>query len=294
MNERHRLVKYLSACVLLLAATASPAAAYDPYGGVSLSGIYSSETSLEDTEELDGSAVVARGYAGVRFNPKANITRLQVSSSYYSYLDRENRWSNAVEAEQLVRLGKGTSFSVEASGATNVLTLERRSTDQAGLAARLRVEPGDHRFTIAAGTRRRWYDDSRARSWAPFVEAEYRYRLGSWHSLEVEGRVERVNGDVAMFNYDRVVVSSYYTRPLAPNTRVRLGLTHRRWSWEDRFTLAGDRRRERLWLPQVRLTHELDRNLDLELDARRVIRRSNDDRFDREGTRLAATLRKAF
>lgn len=284
------------ASLLFMTGSAAPAAAgtQEPYAGMSLSGIYSTETSLADTEELDGSALVARAYAGVRLNPRANTTRLQAATNYFAYFERKDRWSNAVEAEQVLRLGRNVSFSIEGSAATNVLTLERRSTDQAGLAARLRVEPGDHRVLIGAGTRRRWYDDSDARSWAPFIEAEYRYRIGSWHSIELEGRIERVNSNVDTFDYDRLAVSAYYTRPLARRTRVRAGITHRRWTWDERFTPTGDERRERLWLPQLRLTHELGGDLDLELDARRVIRRSNDDNFDRTGTRLAATVRKTF
>lgn len=287
-------MRFCSVLIIVLSTAAGPALAQDHYGGVSLSGVYSSETSLTDSEELDGSALVARGYAGVRFNPRGNTTRLQAATNYYNYFDRENRWSNAVEAEQGLRLGKDAILSVEAAAASNVLTLERRSTDQTGVAARLRFEPGDHRFTLGAGTRRRWYDDSTARSWAPFAEAEYRYRLGSWHSVELEGRVETVNSDDDRFDYDRIALSTFYTRPLGRNTRIRAGLTHRRWTWEDRLTLAGDKRRERLWLPQLRLTQDLARHVELELDARRVIRRSNDDRFDREGSRLAATVRKSF
>lgn len=281
---------------LLLAGAAVPgtAAAQEAYGGASMSGIYSTESSLTETEELDGSALVARGYAGVRFDPDGNTTRLQAASNYFGYFERKDRWSNAVEAEQSLRLGRGTTFSVEGSAATNVLTLERRSTDQAGVAGRLRTEFGNHRLTFGAGTRRRWYDDSDARSWAPFAEAEYRYRIGSWHSVELEGRIERVNSNVDTFDYDRLAVSAFYTRPLARRTRVRAGLTHRRWTWDERFTPGGDQRRERLWLPQLRLTHDLGRDFDLELDARRVIRRSNDDNLDRTGTRLAATVRKSF
>lgn len=288
-------MRILPLTVLSCAVAAAPAAAAsDPYGGVSLSGVYSSETALAESEELDGSALVARGYAGVRLNTGAGVTRLQAASSYYGYFNRDDRWSNALEAEQVIRLGDKVSFSVEAAAASNVLTLERRSTDQAGFAARLQVEPGNHRFTIGAGTRRRWYDDSAARSWAPFVEAQYRYRLGSWHSLELEGQVERINSDFDQLDYNRLAVSAFYTRPLRRGTRVRVGLTHRRWGWDERFTPEGARREERLWLPQIRLTQELEGDLRFELDARRVIRRSNDDRFDRTGSRIAATVRKTF
>ncbi|MEO7654938.1 MAG: hypothetical protein ABIS23_04545 [Sphingomicrobium sp.] len=282
---------------MLLSASAAGAAAApnpDPYAGVSLSGVYSSETLLAESEDLDGSALVARGYAGLRFNPRGNSTRVQLASNYFGYFDRKDRWSNSFEAEQELRLGRNTAFSIEGSAASNVLTLERLSTDQAAVAARLRIEPGNHRVTFGAGTRRRWYDDSAATSWAPFLEAEYRYRLGSWHSLAFESRLERINSNLDTLDYDRLSLSAFYTRPLGRHTRVRGGLTHRRWTWDERFTPSGDQRRERLWLPQLSLTQVLGGNVDLEFDAQRVIRRSNDKSFNRNGTRLAATLRKTF
>lgn len=280
---------------LLLASHATFAtAATDPYGGVSLSGVYSSETSQSEDEELDGSALIARAYAGLRLDPRGNSTRFQVASSYFGYFDREDRWSNAVEAEQLIKVGTDLSFSLEGTAATNIQTLERRSADQAGISGRMRFEPGNHRLTVGAGTRRRWYDDSNSRAWAPFVELGYRYRLGSWHSIELDAQAERVNSDLDTLDYKRLALSAFYTRPLRRGTRVRLGLTHRRWTWDERLTLAGEKRRERLWLPQLRLTHELSSDLDVELDYRRVIRRSNDDRFDREGNRIGATIRKTF
>ncbi len=272
----------------------APAAGQDSYGGISLSGAYSSETSFPETEELDGSAFVARGYAGARLDSDRNTARIEFSSAYFGYFERKDRWSNALEVQQTLQLGPEVTFSVEGSAADNELTLERRSTDQAGVVARLQMETGEHRIMIGGGTRRRWYDESAARGWAPFVEVEYRYRLGSWHSIALEGRQEWIDSDLDRLDYSRLALSAFYTRPLSRDTRLRAGLTHRRWSWDQRFTPAGHRQHEQLWLPQVRLTHAINRDLELELDARRIIRRSNDDSFDRVGTRLAATVRKTF
>lgn len=279
-------------CTIL--AGAAPATGQDIYGGASLSGVFAGETSLDETEELDGSAVVLRGHAGSRFDPGGDTTRIQLSSTYFGYVERKDRWSNVLDAEYSLQLSRDVTISIEGSAATNVLTLERRSTDQAGAVTRLRLEPGDHRIVLSGGTRRRWYDDSTARSWAPFLEAEYRYRLGSWHSIAFEGRQEWIDSDLNSLDYKRLSLSAFYTRPLSRDTRLRAGLTHRRWSWDDRFTPARERRHERLWLPQVRLTHEIGPDVELELDARRILRRSNDDRFDRVGTRLAATVRTLF
>ena len=278
---------------LASAANAGPTSA-EPFGRIALSGIYASEASQADDEELDGSALVARGDAGVRFNPRGNVSRVQVTTNYYSYSTRKDRWSNGLEAEQTFRLGKGLNISLEGAAATNLLTLESRSTDQMRLAGQASLESGNHRFTLGAGTRRRWYDRSDATSWSPFGDVAYRYRFGSWHLLEIEARGESVNSDLDKLDYKRFAMSAFYTRPLNRVTRIRAGVTHRRWSWDERLTADGNQRRERLWLPQLRLTRQLGDRFEFELDYRRIIRRSNDPNFDRNGNRLAATIRKDF
>jgi hypothetical protein len=46
--------------------------------------------------------------------------------------------------------------------------------------------------------------------------------------------------------------------------------------------------------PQLRLIHAFSPATDIELDYRRVFRRSNDDSRDRNGNRLALSLRTTF
>lgn len=264
------------------------------YGGYSVGGLYSSDAARTVDEELDGSAVLGRIYVGASFDAEGDETRFEASSGYYAYLDRENRWTNRVEAEQMIGLGKDFKIFVEAAGATNLVTLERRGTDQAGAGAGLEFERGDHRVSVAGALRRRWYEGGSASSWAPRIEAAYRYRIGSWHSAQFEAASDWVNSDLERLNYGRLQLGGYYTRPLARRTRVRAGLVHRRWTWDARLTPEGEERRERLWIPQIRLTHRLPDNMNIDLDYRHVIRTSNDEQFDRSGNRVSLTFRNAF
>lgn len=278
-------------------ATASPALAQDFYGGASASAIYSTSDADDPEDEIDGSAMVTRGYAGARWNPKGDVTRVQASSSYFGYLEqgRQDRWSNALEAEQQLRLGAKARLSAELSAASNIWTLERRSADQLAGTARLTLEPDKrNRVSLAASMRRRYYDGLAARSWSPFVEVDYRYRFGSWHFLALEARHETNDSDLDRLDYRRLSVSGFYTHPLRRDTRIRGGVVHRRWSWDKRQATNGDRLRDRSLTPQVRLTHEFGRRLDLELDYRRLFRSSNDQSRERGGHRVAATLRAQF
>lgn len=274
-----------------------PATASDIYGGASTSAVYST-SDLEDGEDgLDGSAIVTRGYAGVRWDPRGDVTRLQVSSAYFGYLNegRDDRWSNVLEAEKQLRLGDKARLSLEASAASNIWTLERRSADQLAGAARLTLEPNRrHRVSVAGGLRRRYYDGIDARSWSPVLEADYRYRFGSWNFLALEARHERNNSDRQTLDYRRLSLSAFYTHPLGRDTRVRAGIVHRRWKWDERFAPDGDRLVDASLTPQLRLTQEVSRRVDLELDYRRLFRSSNDDSRDRNDHRLAATVRAEF
>ncbi|WP_126173413.1 hypothetical protein [Altericroceibacterium xinjiangense] len=287
-------VRIVAMTAVIAGGLANPAlAAPDPYGGVSVGGVYSSDAARTVDEELDGSAIVGRAYAGVQFDPAGDTTQIEVSSGYYGYTTREDRWTNRLAVDQLVRLGDGVQLGIEAAGSTDIITLERRGTDQASLAGQLQVERSDHRAALETGLRRRWYEDG-AKSWAPYVEASYRYRIGSWHNVVATVRKEWTEADRDTLDYERLIAGAYYTRPLARRTRVRAGLVHRRWTWDQRFAPGGDTRRERLWIPQARLMHGLSRDDSIDLDYRRVLRRSNDDRFDRDGNRLTLTFRHAF
>ncbi len=281
---------------MLLCVLAAPVSGQsDVYGGASVSGIYSSSSGLVFDEDSDGSAIVGRGYAGVRWRPDGDTTRLQGSSTYYAYLSgRKDRWSNAIEAEQSIVVGKGVALSVEGSAATNISTLEARSVDQLAAITRLTAETGDHRFIIGAGVRRRSYDGSDARSWSPLAEVDYRYRLGRYRYLDLDARYERTDSDLDIDDYRRLSLAAYYTHPIGRDTRVRAGIAHRRWRWDERLTLSGADQRDQLWLQQARMTHSISDRFDLEADYRRIIRRSNNDALDRNGHRLAATVRARF
>lgn len=288
------LGRLAGAIVLSLGAAGQAHAEPESYGGYSMAGVYSSDAARTTDEELDGSSAVGRIYGGIFFDPGGNETQVEVSSGYYSYFTREDRWTNRLEVTQTFNVDDKVQLYAQAAGSTNLVTLERRGTDQAGIEAGLRFEDGNHRATIGGAIRRRWYERGDARSWSPRIGAEYRYRIGSWHSVEVEAFSDSVDSDLDTLDYDRLQLGGYYTRPVADRTRIRAGFVHRRWEWDGRFAPDGAKRREQLWIPQVRITHRLPDEMSIELDYLHVIRRSNDERFDRSGNRVAVTFRNSF
>lgn len=289
--------KSRAAAVVGMVLAACPAhAETDFFGGASLSGIYSSSSGRILDEEIDASALVARGYAGIRLG-REKATRIQFGTNYFLYLGDgpRNRWSNLAEVEQRFAFNDKVSVAFEGSGATNISTLEARSADQIAARARLIVEPNEqNRLIITTAARRRAYDGSSADAWAPMIEGDYRRRLGRFQYIDLESRYERVDSDDDLLDYRRLSFAGYYTHPLGRSTRLRAGIAHRRWSWDERVTGDARQLRDRLWVPQVRITQALSNQFDLELDYRRPLRRSNDAVFDRDGHRLAATIRTNF
>lgn len=286
-------------CALAAAVAAVPAnaraAAPETYGSLSLSGIYSSQSGDFDTEEINGSALVPQVTLGARWSQNGNLTRVEATSAYWSYFDRENRFYNALAIEQRLGLGGNNQLGVTISGAVNLATLEAESADQLAAIGRFIIRPDkSNTLVLGGGVRRRWYDDSNARSWSPIVYADYRRTFARNQYLDLGASHERTNATAAVFDYRRTYLGAFYTHPLGDRTRVRAGLSYRWWQWDARLTPGGRERRDRLLLPQLRLTHNLTRTLELEGDYRRIVRRSNDDRLDRNGNFAAATLRYRF
>ncbi len=291
------MLKSVTLMTASAAAFATPALAAEPdtYGSIALSGIYSSQSGEFDTEEINGSAVVPRITLGARWNEDGNQTRIEGTSAYWNYFDRKNRFYNSVEVEQRLRLSDTVQFGIEGSGTLNTATLEARSADQVAAIGRVIVRPQrSDTLVLGGGIRRRWYDDSSARSWSPILYGDYRHRFGRDNFLDLGLSHEWINANQDVFDYRRTYAAAFYTHPLGKRTRVRAGVSYRWWNWDARFTLDGRERRDRLWLPQLRLEHDLTRALDLDLTYRRIIRRSNDDRLDRNGNYASATLRYRF
>lgn len=284
-----------SVCLLLLS---SPAHSQDIYGGISTSGIYTESASLLEDEDLQGSAIVGRGHVGAVWEGKKSETRVEASTAYFGYLkNRPDRWSNEIEAAHSRELNDKVAVDFLASAATNVATLESRSADQILGRGRLTFSPAEaDRFRVAAAYRHRKYDDGfSTKGSAPYIEADYRRRLGRYNYLDASIRQEWTNSDDDFYDYKRLSVGGFYTHPLGRNTRARVGLEARRWKFEDRLALGlTEGRRVNLLLPQARLVHQISDALELEADYRRYIRESNDPRFERDGDRLAATIRLSF
>lgn len=293
--RKHRSLIIRTFCLALTIGAHSPLAANpDVFGTASLGKVYSSsEIELTDVD-IHSTAILPRLTAGVRFGDSPTQTQIQVTTAYSEYLseNRENRWYNSLAVSQRVPFSKGISLNLRIGGASNMASLESRSLDQLSGSLELELRPSNaDRITIGGALTRRYYDGSTRNSWAPYLDVEYRRRVGRRKYVQFDARKERVEADDKVFNYERLSTSFSYSQPIAPLTTLGLSLDWRQWTWHGRFTADSANRRDSLLMPGVRINHDISRRMELDLQLRRLIRRSTDDRFDRKGNRVAATLR---
>lgn len=284
------------------AACSSQAAAAqeDYFGSLSAAGVYADGSKLlDDEEDSNRSALIARGQGGVRWMHGDSATSLTASSNYYQYTDsdRRDRWNNEVELVHERSLSKTVDLSLSASAGSNYSTLEYRSADQLALSAEVFYRPSrQHRFGIGAGYRHRQYDDSAGTSGtAPYAQASYRYRPNNRHRFDVETRFEWVDAEKASYEYARQRLDGFYTRTFNRENRLRVGVVAQNWEHDSRQVSGGSDRLHRWRIqPQIRYTRTLRHDATVEIDYQRDLRRSNDPSREEDGNRLSLTLRKRF
>jgi hypothetical protein len=293
-NRRSVMFRTFCAATALAVTHAPLAASPELYGTASLRVAHrSSQIELTD-EEVHSTGIVPRLTGGIRFGDRPTRTQIQVTTAYYENFDqdRKNRWYKSLSLSQQLPVAEGLALNLRLAGSLNSATLESRSVDQLAANAELEWRPSRvDRITVSSALRRRYYDASSRSSWAPYFGVEYRRRVGNRKYLSFDARKEWIDADGASLDYERLLTGVSYSQPIAKSTSVRLGVDHRRWTWDGRFTATGENRRDSLLMPRIRLRHDISRHTELDVEFRRLIRRSNDDRFDREGNRIAATLR---
>lgn len=260
------------------------------------SAVWAENTSLLDDEDLDSSALIAGLSGGWEFSESK--IRVQLSSTLVDYTDadRDDRWNNELRLAQEFELSDRVDFDGQVALATEVQTLEFENADQVTAQGRLtwRLNAED-RLRIYAAYRARSYNDAGSTSAdAPYLGVEWRRRVDRGAYFELEARLEDVDADRASFDYQRTSLTASYSRVIDDKTRGRARLGYRSWSYEDRPTPEGQSREDWSFAPELELRRALTAAADLEFNFRHVIRRSNDDRYDRDGNRVAVSISYDF
>jgi hypothetical protein len=299
MKHRARCGSGWLAAVGLMASVAGTAQAQDGRkrdagsidGELSITGVLASDRT-DHNDEDSASGVILRGGVGYERDYKASSLRLEYDTAVYLYEadERADRWSNRGAVTYTARLAPDVTLTGRGAYASNVGTLEFRSTDQAELLGRLAFSPGDHRLRAWGGWRWRQYDDAvESGGEGPFAGIDYRYRLGRDHYLSSELRYEEIDSDDPRRGYHRTVAELLYQYPLGKRTDVRLGAEARWWEYDGRLAPNGERRKDRAIIPELELRHEFEQGVLLRGQVRYDFRDSNDPEFTADETRATLT-----
>lgn len=260
----HSMIKFLAAFVAITAVVAPVQGQDRRFQGepstelraeVSASAVIASDRG--DDEEADRSGAILRGEIDYEHDLGGSEIRLSYDTGVYLYRDddRPDRWSNRVALAYAFTPVEDVELSTRLSYASNLATLEFRSTDQAEILGMAEYSPGDHRLRLFGGWRWRDYDDQAdSEGSGAFFGGEYRYRLARSRFLTAELRFEDIDSDNPSRGYHRTILEAFYQHPLGTGTRLRLGATARWWEYDGRF-VDGERRRDSSVGPELDLQH---------------------------------------
>ena len=268
----------------------------DLSGEVSASAVFASDRG-EDEDEAARSGFILRGELDYEHEAGPGEIRLSYDSAVYLYHDddRPDRWSNRIALAYALELADDLEFSTRLSYASNLATLEFRSTDQTEAMAMVEYSPGDHRLRLLGGWRWRDYDDDASSEGSgSFVGAEYRYRLAEDRFLTTGLRFEDIDSADPRRGYHRTVAQAFYQHPLGEDTRLRVGGTARWWKYDNRLAPDGRRRRDSAITPEIDVLHNFKSGLLLRGRLQYGLRDSNDPGEDGDDRRAILTAGYRF
>jgi hypothetical protein len=276
----------------------------DPTFEVSLRGIIS-DLDLDEDEEIDSSGFGARAEAGLDIEAGNGTSfRLEANGSVFDYRDegRETRDSYGGAVEWTQDLSEQWQLRLRARRSENLALLEATSGDQTSAAARLQWQQGNDRVRVEADYRWREYDTTtRGKGDGYRLSAQYNRRLGSYHWLRLDARVEDMHSDdEPRRSYDRRVIRLKYSLPIERSMRLRVRpwIEYREWDYDSRVARGdpnGDLRSDHFFAPGVELAAGRDsRGPYARASVEYRLRSSNDERYGHDAIRAGLTVGYRF
>lgn len=260
----------------------------------------SAQTTTGDEDlVVDGEALSVRGQVGVALEKRGVRLRLEADRIEVFRLGdgRPDIARDRFTATLQTDIEKDWELQLQARHFDDVVSVEAADTDEWQGSARLTWEPrSEHRVRVQGTWREREYDDGtpvETTGEGPRVDAQYRRRFGANHFLAFDLRAEEIRSDDARRGYERQSAGVAYTRPVAPDLRVRPAIEVIRTRFDGRITPAGERRRDRLVVPEVELLWWPGK-WRIEAEAKYIFTGSNEPVREREGYRLTLSLGYAF
>ena len=290
---------------MLAVVPAFPAAAQDggwrlePDARIEVQTVSAQTTTRDEDLIIDGEAISVRGQLGLALNSEATRFRLEADRIEVFRLGEGRRDISRDRLTATVQQDVTDELEVQlqARRYDDLVTVESADTDEWQGSARLTYEPTRaNRFRVAATWRDRQYDNGAGPATTgegPRIDAQYRRRFAAYHYLAFDLRAENIRSDDPDRGYERESAGVAYTRPIAPDLRVRPAIELIRTRFDGRIADDGALRRDRQVVPEVELLWWPGK-WRIEAEAKYIFFSSNEALREREGYRLTLSVGYAF
>ncbi len=271
----------------------------EPDARIEIQAVSAQTTTRDDDLVVDGEAISVRGQVGLALEKRGVRLRVEADRIEVFRLGdgRPDIARDRFTATLQTDIEKDWELQLQARHFDDYVSVEAADTDEWQGSARVTWEPKrEHRVRVQGTWREREYDNgpfAETTGEGPRVDAQYRRRFGSYHYLAFDLRAEKIRSDDPRRGYERESAGVAYTRPVAPDLRVRPAIEVIRTRFDGRIAAAGERRRDRLVVPEVELLWWPGK-WRIEAEAKYIFTDSNEPVREREGYRLTLSLGYAF
>ncbi len=258
-----------------------------------------SDLDFDQGEGIDSSGIGARARLGVDFDLSDSTTfRVEAETRIFEFRDEDRDGLETAIGRLHVTQKVTDKVEVRAHARRfeNIAVLEAFSADQTSVGARIQWRDGNDRVRVTGEYRERDYDTGIGGDSDGFsASAQYNRRLGSYHWLRLDLRVDRNDSaDDPRRSYDRRVARVKYSLPIAERLRIRPSIEYREWDYPSRIAQGdpdGNLRRDSFVAPAVELAWgRATRGIYATASAQYRIKQSNDVRFDNDAIRVGVRV----
>lgn len=260
----------------------------------------SAQTTTRDEDlVIDGEAMSVRGQIGLGIESKRTRMRLEADRIEVFRIGEGRR---DISRDRLTAniehdLTRALELQVQARRYDDLVTVESADTDGWEYSARATFEPTrENRFRVQATWRERQYDNGTGPATTgegERIDAQYRRRFGPYHYLAFDLRSETIRSDDPQRGYERESAGAAYTRPIAPDLRVRPAVEFIKTRFDGRIADNGALRRDCQTVPEVELLWWPGK-WRIEAEAKYIFFKSNESAREREGYRLTLSVGYVF
>lgn len=310
MNDARSLpqLRCASRCLLPLAATVLlPATAaaqttswtLEPDARLEIGAVSAQSATRDEQIVVNGDAFTLRAQVGI--NAADDDTRFRLEADRIEVIrigeGRGNSNRDRITASFEQELDGDWDVEFRARYYDDLVTAESNDTDEIQGSAQVTYQPSRaSRFRLRGTWREREYDNGSAAQTegeGPRVDAQYRRRFDRYHYLTFDLRAESIESDDPLRGFSRESAKVSYTRPITADIRVRPAIEVLTTRFDGRLTDAAERRRDRLFAPEVELLW-WPGDWRIEAEAKYIFTDSNEFTREREGYRVTLTVGHVF